>query len=114
MTFDGSADLHADADLIVGGMLVDFKANQGSKPRADGTRAASLARTDIDQLLGYTLMDYFNAYGLHSIAIYAVRFGYLATWPYRDDGRPPGLTLAARHPVPRTSGEGWRGAYSST
>jgi hypothetical protein len=57
MTFDGSADLHADADLIVGGMLVDFKANQGGKPRADGTRAASLARTDIDQLLGYTLMD---------------------------------------------------------
>lgn len=86
MTFEGSADLHADADLIVGGMLVDFKANQGGKPRADGTRAASLARTDIDQLLGYTMMDYSNAYGLHSIAIYAVRFGYLATWPLADLG----------------------------
>lgn len=43
MTFDGSHDLNADADLIAGGMLVDFKAGQGGKPRKDGTRAASLA-----------------------------------------------------------------------
>ncbi|GAA3783671.1 hypothetical protein GCM10022225_84790 [Plantactinospora mayteni] len=41
VTFDGSADLNADADLIAGGLLVDFKAGQGGKPRADGTRAAS-------------------------------------------------------------------------
>lgn len=86
MTFDGSADLHADADLIAGGILIDFKAGQGGKPRADGTRAASLARTDIDQLLGYTLMDYSDAYGLHSIAVYAVRFGYLAVWPLAELG----------------------------
>lgn len=96
MTFDGSADLHADGDLIVGGMLVDFKANQGGKPRADGTRAASLARTEIDELLGYALMDYSNAYGLHSVAIYAVRFGYLASWTlaelgFRMSGKPIGL-----------------------
>lgn len=80
MTFDGSADLKADADLIAGGILVDFKAGQGGKPRADGTRAASLARADLDQLLGYTLMDYSNQYGLHSVAVYAARFGHLATW----------------------------------
>jgi hypothetical protein len=48
MTFDGNADLNADADLIAAGMLIDFKAGQGGKPRADGTRAASLGRTDLD------------------------------------------------------------------
>ena len=81
MTFDGSKDLNADADLIAGGVLVDFKASQGSRPRTDGTRAASLARTDLDQLLGYALMDYSNTYALHTVAIYAVRFGYFAAWP---------------------------------
>jgi hypothetical protein len=81
MTFDGSEDLNADADLIAGGMLIDFKAGQGGRPRADGTRAASLARTDIDQLLGYALMDYSDTFALHTVAIYAVRFGYLASWP---------------------------------
>lgn len=84
MTFDGSADLAADADLIAGGVLVDFKAGQGRPPRADGTRAASLARTDIDQLLGYALMDYSDTYGLHSVAVYAVRFGHLAIWPLEE------------------------------
>jgi len=81
MTFDGSADLNADADLIAGGMLIDFKAGQGSKPRADGTRAASLGRADLDQLLGYALMDYSDTFALHTVGLYAVRFGYLAAWP---------------------------------
>jgi hypothetical protein len=90
MTFGGSADLKADADLIAGGMLVDFKAGQGGKPRADGTRAASLGRTDIDQLLGYVLMDYSDSYRLHTIGIYAVRFGYLAAWPLAELGQRMG------------------------
>jgi hypothetical protein len=84
MTFDGSADLNADADLIAGGVLVDFKAGQGGKPRADGTRAAVLARTEIDQLLGYALMDYSDAFALHAVAIYAIRFGHFAAWPITD------------------------------
>lgn len=98
MTFDGSADLNADADLIAGGMLIDVKSGQG-RPRADGTRAASLARTDIDQLLGYTLMDYSDTYRLHTIGVYAVRFGYLAAWPLADLGRRMSgqpIDLAAR------------------
>jgi hypothetical protein len=33
MTFDGSADLAADADLLTGGMLVEFKAGKGGSPR---------------------------------------------------------------------------------
>lgn len=83
-TFDGSTDLNADADLIAGGVLVDFKAGQGGRPRADGTRAAVLARSDLDQLLGYALMDYSGTFALHTVAIYAVRFGHYAAWPLTD------------------------------
>jgi hypothetical protein len=80
-TFDGSADLHADADVVAGGMLVDIKAGRGGQPRGDGTRAASLRRDALDQLLGYALMDYTDRYRLHTVAVYAARFGYLAAWP---------------------------------
>lgn len=90
MTFDGSADLNADADLIAGGMLIDFKAGQGGKLRVDGTRAASLGRADLDQLLGYALMDYSNTFGLHTVGVYAVRFGHLAAWPLAELGQRMG------------------------
>ncbi|MGB3442227.1 MAG: hypothetical protein WBA97_26060 [Actinophytocola sp.] len=80
MTFDGSQDLNADADLIAGGVLVDFKASQG-RARKDGTHAASLERTELDQLLGYALMDYSDKFAIHTVAIYSIRFGHLATWP---------------------------------
>ncbi|MGC5307688.1 hypothetical protein [Micromonospora zamorensis] len=96
-TFEGSADLNADADLIVGGVLVDFKATQG-RARPDGSRAAGLTRVDIDQLLGYVLLDYSDAFALHSVAIYALRYGHYAAWPLDDlcaelAGRP--IDLAA-------------------
>lgn len=83
MTFDGSRDLNADADLIAGGMLVDFKASQG-RARKDGTRAAALDRTELDQLLGYALMDYSDKFAIHTVAIYGIRFGHLAAWPLAD------------------------------
>jgi hypothetical protein len=100
-TFDGSADLNADADLIAGGVLVDFKAGQGGKPRADGTRAAVLTRNDLDQLLGYALLDYSDTFALHSVAIYAVRFGHYMAWPLADlcaqlAGRPIDLRALRR------------------
>lgn len=94
MTFDGSADLNADADLIAGNVLVDFKASQGGSPRKDGTRAASLGRTDLDQLLGYALMDYSDTYQLHTVAIYAARFGHYAPWPLEQLGHQ-----LAGHPI---------------
>ena len=98
-TFDGSADLNADADLIAGGMLIDVKAGQGGKLRVDGTRAASLARIDLDQLLGYALMDYSDTFALHTVGVYAVRFGYLAAWPLAELGQQMGgrpIDLAER------------------
>lgn len=83
-TFEGSADLNADADLIVGGVLVEFKAGQGGRPRADGSRAAKLAREDLDQLLGYVLLDYSDTFALHAVGVYAVRFGYYMSWPLTE------------------------------
>ncbi|MFE9206818.1 hypothetical protein [Micromonospora sp. NPDC007230] len=98
-TFDGSADLNADADLIVDGVLVDFKATQGGKPRVDGSRPAKLLREDLDQLLGYVLLDYSDRFALHTVGIYAARFGRYMPWPLAElctrlAGRPvdlPGL-----------------------
>jgi hypothetical protein len=91
--FDGSEDLNADADLIVGGMLIDIKAGQGGKPRKDGTRIAVLSRAELDQLIGYALMDYSDDYQIRRLAIYAARFGYLVSWPLSEllaqlSGRP--------------------------
>ncbi|MEU5948621.1 hypothetical protein ABZ793_24110 [Micromonospora sp. NPDC047465] len=83
-TFDGSADLNADADLIVGGVLVDFKASQGGRPRADGSRAAKLAREELDQLLGYVLLDYSDRFTLDTVAVYAARFGHYTAWPLSE------------------------------
>ncbi|MFG1913014.1 hypothetical protein [Kribbella sp. NPDC048928] len=107
MTFEGSADLNADGDVIAGGMLVDFKAGQGGKPRADGTRAAALARADLDQLLGYTLLDYSDRYALHTVAIYAVRFGHLEAWPIIDL-----CTQLAGHPIDRADLARLRGEFA--
>ena len=73
---------------------MDFKAGQGGSPRADGTRAASLGRTDLEQLLGYALMDYSDTYRVDAVAIYAVRFGHLAVWRLDQLG-----AQMAGHPV---------------
>jgi hypothetical protein len=81
VTFDGSSDLNADADVVAGNMLVDFKASRGGRPRRDGSRAAALARSDLYQLLGYALLDYSDQYGIQNVAIYAARFGFLDSWP---------------------------------
>ncbi|MGS2617523.1 hypothetical protein ACVCAH_23815 [Micromonospora sp. LZ34] len=100
-TFDGSADLNADADLIVGGVLADFKAGQGGRPRADGSRAAKLAREELDQLLGYVLLDYSDRFSLHAVGVYAVRFGHYMSWPLvelctRLAGRPVDIAALRR------------------
>ncbi|MEH0972811.1 hypothetical protein V6U77_16965 [Micromonospora sp. CPCC 205546] len=100
-TFDGSADIHADADLIVGGMLVDFKAGQGGRPRANGSRATVLRREDLDQLLGYALLDYSDAFGLRAVGVYAARFGHFVSWPLAElctrlAGRPVDLGALRR------------------
>ena len=93
-TFAGSATIGgADADLIAGGLLLDLKAAQG-KPCPDGARMLTLDRTDLDQLLGYTLLDYHDEFHIDRLGLYAVRYGQLTTWGLQEL-----LTELAGHPV---------------
>ena len=74
--FAGSSDVGgADADLIVGGLLIDVK----------GTVAPSrLRKPEFYQLLGYALLDYDDEYGIDRLGFYLSRFGRLITWPVEE------------------------------
>jgi hypothetical protein len=71
--FTGSPDVgDADADLILGGLLIDVK----------GTVTPSrLRKPEFYQLLGYALLDYDDEYGIDRLGFYLSRFGRLITWP---------------------------------
>lgn len=73
-TFAGSSLLHADADLIAAGLLIDLKTSV----------KVTLAVKDLFQIIGYALLDFDDAYRLDSIGIFSARYGYLATWPLAD------------------------------
>jgi hypothetical protein len=66
-TFSGSRDVEggADADILVDGILIDFKCT--SKVDAPKLRAAAL------QLLGYVLLDYDGEYDISEIMVYLPR-----------------------------------------
>ncbi|MFJ3692129.1 hypothetical protein ACIPWB_30965 [[Kitasatospora] papulosa] len=70
-TFTGSTDVHADADFITGGFLIDCKAV---------TRPHRLGREEVQQLAGYLLRDYDNQYDIHDIGFYLARQGTLIRW----------------------------------
>ncbi|MFG2577531.1 hypothetical protein [Streptomyces sp. NPDC048481] len=70
--FAGSADLGgADADFIVGGLLIDCKAT---------ARPHTINRSAVQQLAGYLLLDYDDAYGVDRVGLYLSRQGALITW----------------------------------
>jgi hypothetical protein len=69
----------ADADFIVGGLLIDCKAT---------TRPHSLHRSAVQQLAGYLLLDYDDAYGISRIGHYLSRQGALITWPDPSSSTP--------------------------
>jgi hypothetical protein len=70
-TFTGSALLHADADLVAAGLLLDLKTS-AKKP--------SLVVTDLFQVIGYALLDFDNEFGIKTVGIFSARYAYLATW----------------------------------
>lgn len=75
-TFAGSRDVGgADADLIVGGCLVDIKATVNPVP---------LKPLDLSQVVGYALLDYDDEYAIESIGIYLARQALLIRWPLAD------------------------------
>ncbi|MBB5774045.1 hypothetical protein [Nonomuraea jabiensis] len=74
-TFDGSAYVAADADLIVDGLLIDFKSTR---------RTERFPLPMILQLLGYTLMDFTDRYRIDRVGVCLTRAGALIHWPIED------------------------------
>jgi hypothetical protein len=74
-TFVGSPDVGgADADMVVGGCLIDMKAT--IQPKLDPEH--------LYQLAGYLLLDYTDRYHINAVGIYMVRQGVLFTWPVSE------------------------------
>jgi hypothetical protein len=75
-TFHGSQDIGgADADFIVGGLLLDCKA--AIQPRR-------LGRDELYQLAGYLLLDYDDQYRIDRVGLYLSRQGALIVWTVPD------------------------------
>jgi hypothetical protein len=68
--FTGSALIKADADLIAAGLLLDLKTDS----------KLSLGVTTMFQVIGYALLDFYDAYQLTEAATFSARYAYLATW----------------------------------
>jgi hypothetical protein len=86
-TFQGSKNIGgADADFILGGLLLDCKAT--IQPRR-------LGRDEIYQLAGYLLLDYDDWYGIDGVGLYLSRQGALIAWNVDDFLR----RLGAARPV---------------
>jgi AAA domain len=86
--FTGSADIGgADADFIVGGLLLDCKST---------VTPYKLGTAEVYQLAGYTLLDYDDQYKIRRVGLYLSRQGTGITW---DVGEFLGK-LGAREPLP--------------
>jgi hypothetical protein len=83
-TFQGSEDIGgADADFILGGLLLDCKAT--IQPRR-------LGRDEIYQLAAYLLLDYDDEYGIDRVGLYLSRQGALIVWSVEELLRLLGAT----------------------
>ena len=70
--FEGTDDVGgADADLILGSVLIDIKATVNPK----------ITRAWLWQLLGYALLDYSDRYGINAVGVYLSRQGHFLEWP---------------------------------
>ncbi|MBB1261598.1 hypothetical protein [Streptomyces alkaliterrae] len=74
-TFAG-AQITADADLVVDGLLLDFKSAR--RPLAE------LSKRTAWQLTGYLLLDAADRYRVDTVGLYLTRSGVLASWPVDD------------------------------
>jgi hypothetical protein len=74
-TFDGSADVTADADLIADGLLIDFKSTRN---------VHEFPKATVLQLLGYALLDYSDHYQIDAVGVYLTRAAALVAWPLEE------------------------------
>ena len=65
----------ADADLIVGRLLIDLKAT---------TTPGIVGRFELWQLLGYALADTEDKFGIREVGIAALRWCSSISWPLKD------------------------------
>lgn len=91
----GRRPIAADADLVLGNVLLELKCTQGA-PRSAG-RTFALGVDLVRQLLGYLLLDQGDELGAQSVGVYAARFGLLWTVPADElieavSGRPGDLS----------------------
>jgi hypothetical protein len=70
-TFKGSELLHADADLIAAGLLLEVKTS---------AKRPSLGVADLFQVIGYTLLDFDDQFSIDTVSIFNARYAYLAAW----------------------------------
>jgi hypothetical protein len=76
-TFDGSLNVGgADADFVIGDTLFELKTT--ARLNASTVREAML------QLIGYSLLDFSDRYGIRNVGAYFTRHGWVATWPLND------------------------------
>lgn len=80
-TFEASRLCHADADLVVDGLLLELKTRLGAKDQRTGERRDSLSLIDLYQLLGYVLFDRPDELRIREVGFYSARFGHLQVWP---------------------------------
>ncbi|GAA1481929.1 hypothetical protein GCM10009624_23690 [Gordonia sinesedis] len=92
--FAASTLCAADADLIVGGSLIDIKTKLGRLDPKTGVRHGVISTAEIYQLVAYLLFDTGDRYGTDAIGIYSARYGCLMRWPV-----PAVLDTLAGHPV---------------
>lgn len=105
--FAGSCDLGgADADFITGGLLIDCKAT---------TRPHQIGTAQVQQLAGYLLLDYDDAYRIDRVGFYLSRQGGLITWTVPEflqalgaRERLPALRAALRGHLQQARGHGGR------
>ena len=75
-TFQGSGDVGgADADIIIDRWLMEFKTTVLG--RVDKVRG-------LYQLIGYSLLDYDDEYGIEKLGFYMARQGQVIEWPIAD------------------------------
>ncbi|WP_051774437.1 hypothetical protein [Streptomyces sp. NRRL S-237] len=67
--------ISADADLIVDGLLLDFKSTR---------HTSTLRQAEAWQLLGYLLLDTDDRYRIDTLGLYLTRGGGLAAWPVEE------------------------------
>ena len=73
-TFQG-VNLGADADIIIDGCMMEFKT----------TVKATIEKVrGLYQLIGYSLLDYDDEYGIEKLGFYMARQGQVIEWPVAD------------------------------